>query len=162
MKKDARQFSQPVITTILTDVYDKELLRHNKRATRKLYSIMGKEIDAKLKSLKANPILKAKISEDYNALKIFAIVMKIQRQKMRVKRLLLIIKKVADEKLKEEKSALKQELTDYKQVVEDFKELKNSAMAEFEESEDNVRVPMLFRSGYNKTSWIRLNLFMDV
>jgi superfamily II DNA or RNA helicase len=68
-EKDARQFSQPVITTILTDVYDKELLRNNKRATRKLYSIMDKEIDTKLKSLKANPLLKAKKSEDFNKLK---------------------------------------------------------------------------------------------
>jgi hypothetical protein len=151
-EKDARQFSQPVITTILTDVYDKELLRNNKRATRKLYSTMGKEIDAKLKSLKANPMLKAKTSKDYNTLKNICDSYENSKAKNACKKVVSEYKKAADEKLKETKTALKQELTDYKKVAEDFKELKNSALAEFEESEDKVRSPLLFRSGYNKTS----------
>jgi superfamily II DNA or RNA helicase len=52
-EKDARQFSQPVVSVIQTNVYDKEILRYNKKATRKLYSDMNKEISNKLKSLKA-------------------------------------------------------------------------------------------------------------
>ena len=151
-EKDARQFSQPVITTILTDVYDKELLRHNKSATRKLYSNMGKEIDAKLKALKANPILKEKTPEGYNTLKNICDTYVHSKAKNACKKVVATYKKKADEKLKEAKSAFKQELTDYKQVAADFKELKKSAMAEFVESEDNVRSPMMFRSGYNQTS----------
>jgi hypothetical protein len=151
-EKDARQFSQPVITTILTDVYDKELLRNNKRATRKLYSIMGKEIDTKLKTLKTNPILKAKTSQDYIALKNICDTYENSKAQNACKKVVAEYKQKAVEKLKEEKSAFKQELIDYKQVAKDFKELKKSALAEFEESEDNVRSPLLFRSGYNKTS----------
>ena len=151
-EKDARQFSQPVITTILTDVYDKELLRHNKRATRKLYSTMGKEIDDKLKSLKANPLLKAKKSEGFNTLKNLCNKYENSKAQNACKKVVSEYKKAADDKLKESKSALKQELTDYKQVAKDFKELKKSALAEFDESEDNVRAPMLFRTGYNQTS----------
>ena len=151
-EKDARQFSQPVITTILTDVYDKELLRHNKSATRRLYSSMGKEIDEKLKSLKANPILKAKTPEGYNTLKGLCDSYEHAKAKNACKKVVATYKKAADEKLKEAKSAFKQELTDYKQVAADFKDLKKSAMAEFVESDDNIRAPMLFRTGYNQTS----------
>ena len=151
-EKDARQFSQPVITTVLTDVYDKELLRHNKSATRRLYSNMGKEIDEKLKSLKANPILKAKTPEGYNTLKGLCDSYEHAKAKNACKKVVATYKKEADEKLKEAKSAFKQELTDYKQVAADFKELKKSAMAEFVETDDNIRAPMLFRTGYNQTS----------
>ena len=68
-EKDARQFSQPVISVIQTNVYDKEILNYNKKLTRKLYSTMSKDINNKLKTLKSNPILKAKIPDGYNTLK---------------------------------------------------------------------------------------------
>ena len=68
-EKDARQFSQPVISLIQTSVYDKEILKYNKKATRKVYSGMSKEINDKLKSLKTNPILKAKIPDGYLTMK---------------------------------------------------------------------------------------------
>ncbi|MEY4573385.1 MAG: Phaeocystis globosa virus, partial [Bacteroidota bacterium] len=68
-EKDARQFSQPVISIIKTNVYDKEILNYNKKLTRKLYSVMSKDINNKLKSLKANPILTAKTPEAFNSIK---------------------------------------------------------------------------------------------
>ena len=68
-EKDARQFSQPVVSLIQTNVYDKEILNYNKKLTRKLYSAMSKDISNKLKTLRANPILKAKTSTGYNKLK---------------------------------------------------------------------------------------------
>ena len=68
-EKDARQFSQPVVSVIETNVYDKEILKYNKKATRKLYASMGKKISNKLKTLKSNPILKAKIPDGYLTMK---------------------------------------------------------------------------------------------
>jgi len=147
-EKDARQFSQPVISVIQTNVYDKEILSYNKKATRKLYSAMNKEISDKLKSLKTNPILKAKTPDGYLTMKKLCDSYEYPKAKNACKKIVNNYKKIGTEKLKEEKAALKEELSDYKVFAKDFKELKRTDIADATENE--ATSPLMFRSKYNK------------
>jgi hypothetical protein len=146
-EKDARQFSQPVVSVIQTNVYDKEILSHNKKATRKLYASMSKEINDKLKSLKNNPINKAKTPEGYNTLKKICDTYEYPKAKNACKKIISAYKKEGNAKLKEEKIALKQELSDYKLFAKDFKELKKSDISDAKENEETS--PLIFRSKNN-------------
>jgi hypothetical protein len=147
-EKDARQFSQPVVSVIQTNVYDKEILNYNKKLTRKLYSIMNKDINNKLKTLKSNPILKAKTPEGYNTFKKICDSYEYPKAKNTCKKIVNAYKKNGTIKLKEEKAALKQELSDYKLFAKDFKELKKS---DIENATVNEEIsPMMFRSRENK------------
>jgi hypothetical protein len=147
-EKDARQFSQPVVSVIQTNVYDKEILRYNKKATRKLYSDMNKEISNKLKSLKANPILKAKIPDGYLTMKKLCDNYEYPKAKNACKKIVNNYKKIGTQKLKEEKAALKEELSDYKLFARDFKDLKKIDIADATQNE--LTSPLKFRSGRNK------------
>ena len=156
-EKDARQFSQPVVKIIQTSVYDKEILRYNKKLTRKLYAGMSKEISNKLKSLKANPILKAKTPDGYNALKQICNSYEYPKAKNACKKIVTAYKKEGVAKLKEEKAVLKQELSDYKLFADDFKRLKKSDIDNATQNE--ATSPLLFRSKHNK---IKMNKIESV
>jgi hypothetical protein len=143
-EKDARQFSQPVVSIIQTDIYDKEILKYNKKATRKLYSAMSKEINDKLKSLKSNPILKAKTPDGYLTMKKLCDSYEYPKAKNACKKIVNNYKKNTTEKLKEDKLALKQELSDYKLFAKDFKELKKSDIADATANE--LTSQLMFRS----------------
>ena len=147
-EKDARQFSQPVVSVIQTNVYDKEILRYNKKATRKLYSIMGKEISNKLKTLKANPVLKAKTPDGYLTMKKLCETYEYPKARNACKKIVNNYKKISTEKLKEEKIAFKQELSDYKLFAKDFNELKKSDISDATANE--IGSPLKFRSKHNK------------
>jgi hypothetical protein len=147
-EKDARQFSQPVISVIRTSIYDKEILRYNKKTTRKLYSLMSKEIKNKLKSLKENPILKAKIPNGYLTMKKLCNSYEYPKAKNACKKIVNNYKKNSTQKFKEEKLALKQEITDYKQFAKDFNVLKKSLIDEAKTNEEHS--PLMFRSKHNK------------
>ena len=147
-EKDARQFSQPVVSVIQTNVYDKEILRYNKKLTRKLYSTMSKDINNKLKSLKTNPILKAKTPDGYLTMKKLCDSYEYPKAKNACKKIVNNYKKMSTEKLKEEKAALKEELSNYKVFAKDFKELKKSDISDATDNEKTS--PLIFRSGRNK------------
>jgi hypothetical protein len=147
-EKDARQFSQPVVSVIQTNVYDKEILRYNKKLTRKLYSTMSKDINDKLKSLKTNPILKAKTPDGYLTMKKLCDSYEYPKAKNACKKIVNNYKKISTEKLKEEKAALKEELSNYKVFAKDFKELKKFDILDATENEETS--PLIFRSGRNK------------
>jgi hypothetical protein len=146
-EKDARQFSQPVVSIIQTNVYDKELLSYNKKLTRKLYSSASKEINDKLKTLKANPILKAKIPDGYITLKNICDTYKSPKARNACKKIVNAYKKHGTAKLKEEKAVFKEELSDYKLIANDFKELKRIDIAD---ATINEASPLMFRSKHNK------------
>ena len=152
-EKDARQFSQPVVSVIQTNVYDKEILRYNKKATRKLYSDMNKEISNKLKSLKANPILKAKTSDGYLTMKKICETYEYPKAKNACKKIVNNYKKISTQKLKEEKAVLKEELSDYKLFARDFKDLKRADIAD---ATINEASPLMFRSRHNKVQLNRI------
>jgi hypothetical protein len=147
-EKDARQFSQPVVSSIKTNVYDKEILRYNKKATRKLYSTMSKEIKNKMKTLKANPILKAKTPDGYLTMKKLCQSYEYPKARNACKRIVNNYKKISTQKLKEDKAVLKQELKDYKLVAKEFNELKKSDITDATINEANS--PLMFRSKHNK------------
>jgi len=153
-EKDARQFSQPVVSIIQTNVYDKEILNYNKKLTRKLYSTISKDINKKLKTLKSNPILKAKTPNGYNTLNKICDNYEYPKAKNACKKIISAYKKTSTEKLKEEKAALKQELSDYKLFEKDFKELKKSDIDNATENE--AISPLKFRSGHNKVSMSKI------
>jgi hypothetical protein len=153
-EKDARQFSQPIVSVIQTDVYDKKILNHNKKATRKLYSAMSKQINDKLKTLKNNPILKAKTPEGYNTLKKLCDNYEYPKAKNACKKIVSAYKKESDTKLKEDKVALKQELSDYKLFAKDFKELKKSDIENAKENEESS--PLIFRSKDNSVQMSKI------
>jgi hypothetical protein len=149
-EKDARQFSQPVVSVIQTNVYDKEILHYNKKLTRKLYSGMSKEINDKLKTLKSNPILKAKTPDGYITLKNLCNTYKSPKAKNACKKIVNTYKKDKTAQLKEEKAVLKQELEDYKIFAKDFKELQHSDINNANKNEELS--PLMFRSNHNKVS----------
>ena len=149
-EKDARQFSQPVVSVIQTNVYDKEILRYNKKLTRKLYSTMSKDISNKLKSLKSNPILKAKTPDGYITMKKLCDSYEYPKAKNACKKIVNNYKKISTEKIKEQKAALKEELSDYKVFAKDFKELKKIDIEDATENE--ATSPLKFRSKNNKVS----------
>jgi len=147
-EKDARQFSQPVVSVIQTNVYDKEILRYNKKATRKLYSNMTKEVKNTLKTLKANPILKAKKSDGYLTMKKLCESYEYPKAKNACKKIVNNYKKISAQKLKEEKAVIKQEISNYKLFAKDFNSLKKSDIQDATTNE-NVS-PLMFRSRHNK------------
>jgi hypothetical protein len=146
-EKDARQFSQPVVSVIQTNVYDKEILNYNKKLTRKLYSTMSKDINNKLKTLKSNPILKAKIPEGYDSLKKICNSYEYPKAKNACNKIVNAYKKTTTQKIKEEKAAIKQEISDYKLFAKDFKELKKSDIENATLNESTS--PLMFRSRPN-------------
>jgi hypothetical protein len=143
-EKDARQFSQPVVSVIQTNVYDKEILNYNKKLTRKLYSKMSKDINNKLKTLKSNPILKAKTPEGYDTFKKICNSYEYPKAKNACNKIVNAYKKTTTQKIKQEKAALKQEISDYKLFAKDFKELKKSDIENATENE--ATSPLMFRS----------------
>jgi hypothetical protein len=147
-EKDARQFSQPVVSLIQTDIYDNEILKYNKKATQKLYSVMGKEIDNNLKALKANPINKAKIPEGFDTLKKICDNYEYKKSKTVCKKIISGYKKESAKNLKEKKAVLKQQLTEYKKVVSDFKEQKKNDIDNATTNENES--PLMFRSGRHR------------
>ena len=147
-EKDARQFSQPVVSIIHTNVYDKEILNYNKKLTRKLYSGMSKEINDKLKTLKSNPILKAKTPDGYITLKNICNTYEYPKARNACKKIVNTYKKDGTVKLKEKKTEFKQELSNYKLFANDFKELKKSDINNATLNEESS--PLMFRSKHNK------------
>jgi hypothetical protein len=147
-EKDARQFSQPVVSLIETNVYDKEIMKYNKKLTRKLYSGMSKEINDKLKTLKSNPTLKAKTPDGYTTLKNLCNTYEYPKAKNACKKIVNAYKKDGNAKLKQEKAVLKAELSDYKIFAKDFKELKKNDIADATINEELS--PLMFRSKHNK------------
>jgi hypothetical protein len=105
---------------------------------------MSKEISDKLKSLKSNPILKAKTSDGYLTMKKLCDSYEYPKAKNACKKIVSAYKKNDAEKLKEEKIALKQELSDYKLFAKDFKELKKSDIADATANE--LTSQLMFRS----------------
>jgi hypothetical protein len=143
-EKDARQFSQPIVSVIETDVYSKQLLNYNKKATRRLYSVMNTEINNKLKSLKSNPILKSSPLDGFNTLKKVCNSYEYPKSKNACKKIVSSYKKIRAQKFKEEKAAIKQEISDYKLFAKDFKELKKSDIKNAANNEEMA--PLMFRS----------------
>jgi len=154
-EKDARQFSQPVVSLIQTDVYGKEILKYNKRATQKLYSVLGKEIDNNLKALKSNPVNKAKISEGFDTLKKICNNYEYPKAKNACKKIISNYKKTSSEKIKAEKAVLKEQLTEYKKVVSDFKEQKKTDITNATTNENES--PLMFRSGRHRVPLRRID-----
>lgn len=152
-EKDARQFSQPIVSIIKTDVYNKEFLRHNKKATEKLYSILGKEMKQTMKTLKKNPILKEKVSKGFQTMKEQCNKYENPKAKMACKRIITSYKKETETKLKESKEIVKKQLSDYKTVVGEFNDLKKVDVLNAENNELNN--PILFRSSSDKMENIK-------
>ena len=147
-EKDARQFSQPVVSVIQTNVYDKEILKYNRSATRKLYSIMTKEVKNKLKTLKTNPVLKAKTPDGYLTMKKLCESYEYPKSRNACKKIVNNYKKSSIKQLKEDKAALKQDLSDYKVFAKDFNILRKATIDEAKENENSS--PLMFRSGVYK------------
>ena len=158
-ERDARQFSQPVVSLIETNIYDKELLNYNKRATRKLYGIMTKDITNKLKILKSNPILKAKNPEGFNHLKKLCSTYQSKKAQSACKKIIDGHKKQAILNLKDAKITAKQELKDYKLFSDDFKNLKKSNIKTATDNE--TENPLFFRSRHNKIRMDKISSIYD-
>ena len=144
-EKDARQFSQPVVSVIQTDVYNKDLLRQNKSATRKFYSIFKKEMEDKLKTLKnrSSDAVKDKPS-GYDTLKKICENYEYPKSRNTCKKIVSSYKKEALAKFKDKKMLAKQELNDYKGVVQEFKHMMKN---ELDEAKVNELNPLRYRSG---------------
>ena len=147
-EKDARQFSQPVVSSIQTNVYDKEILKYNKKTTRKLYANMSKEVKNKLKTLKSNPVLKAKLPDGYLTMKKLCESYEYPKARNACKKIVNSYKKMSTQKLKEDKAVLKEELKDYKLFAKDFNQLKKSDINDATMNEEGS--PLMFRSRHNK------------
>lgn len=148
-EKDARQFSQPVISMIYTNVYDKELLKYNKRATRKIYSGIKKGMQDKLKSLKQNPVLKQKSPEGYESLKTICESYEYPKARTACKKVVNSYKKSGIAKLKADKLAAKAEIAEYKEATGNLHaEIKDMIT---ESNHLETASPLLFRTGKNKT-----------
>jgi hypothetical protein len=144
-EKDARQFSQPVVSVIQTDVYSKHLLKQNKSATRKFYSFTKKEIENKLKSLKNMATLKNNDKpKGYDSLKKICENYEYPKSRTACKKIVSSYKKVADKAFKEEKMLAKQEVNDYKDVVNDFKIIMKTDIYDATKNEAN---PLRYRKG---------------
>ena len=148
-EKDARQFSQPVISMIYTNVYDKELLKHNKSATRKIYSGIKKGIQEKLKILKQNPVLKQKIPEGYESLKTICESYEYPKARNACKKVVNSYKKSSVSKLKADKLAAKAEIVEYKEATGNLQEEIKDIMKE--STILAITSPLSFRSGENQT-----------
>jgi hypothetical protein len=147
-EKDARQFSQPVVSVIQTDVYSKQLLKQNKSATRKFYSGMKKEIEHKLKSLKNMATLKANDKpKGYDTLKKICENYEYPKSRTACKKIVASYKKEADNAFKEEKMLAKQEAIDYKEIVNGLQMIVKTDIDEAKENETN---PLMFRSKNNR------------
>jgi hypothetical protein len=144
-EKDARQFSQPVVSVIQTDVYSKDLLKQNKSAIRKFYSITKKQMETELKTLKnkATATLKVKPS-GYDALKKICENYEYPKSRKACKKIVSSYKKESLQKFKEEKMLAKQELNDYKSTVQGFKDIMKD---EINEAERNKLNPLMYRNG---------------
>jgi hypothetical protein len=109
---------------------------------------MGKEINNKLKTLKSNPILKAKTPDGYLTMKKLCETYEYPKAKNACKKIVNNYKKISTEKLKEEKAIFKEELSDYKLFAKDFNELKKTDIKDAIENENES--PLMFRSKHNK------------
>jgi hypothetical protein len=144
-EKDARQFSQPVVSVIQTNVYSKQLLKQNKNATRKFYSGMKKEIENKLKSLKNMATLKANDKpKGYDTLKKICENYEYPKSRTACKKIVASYKKEADNAFKEEKLLAKQEVNDYKEIVNG---LQTIMKADIDEATVNEINPLKYRKG---------------
>jgi hypothetical protein len=142
-EKDARQFSQPVISVIQTDVYSKQLLKQNKSATRKFHSVLKKEIEQKLKTLKNNATLKANENpKGYNTLKKICEHYEYPKSRNACKKIVASYKKEADKTFKEEKMLAKQALNDYKMVVADVNDM---IKTDIDDAANNELNPLRYR-----------------
>jgi hypothetical protein len=147
-EKDARQFSQPVVSVIQTDVYSKDLLKQNKSATRKFYSIFKKEMDHELKTLKDRSADKIKEKPSgYDTLKNICENYEHPRARKACKRIVASYKKESLKNFKEKNMLVKQEINDYKGVVNDFKHMMKN---EIDEAKENELNPLRYRNGQVK------------
>ena len=144
-EKDARQFAQPIVHSIETNVYDKELLKYNKKATRKLYNKLNKEVKNKLSTLKKNPIFKTKLLDGYIKLKNVCNTYEFPKARTACKKIVSTYKKNSTQQLKENKEKIKQELNNYKIIAKDFKELRKTQINNAKMNELNS--PLLFHLG---------------
>jgi hypothetical protein len=142
-EKDARQFSQPVVSVIQTDVYSKKLLEQSKRATRKFYSIVKKDMENNLKSLKNNATLKNKPS-GYDTLKKICENYEYKKSHNACKKIVTTYKKESLKNFKEKKMLAKQELKDYKNV---FSQFKNVMKEDISNAVTNEQMPLRYRKG---------------
>lgn len=148
-EKDARQFSQPVISMIYTDVYDKKLMEYNKKATRKVYSAIKKDMQDKLKTLRKNPILKAKNPKGFEHLKSLCEEYTYPKARTACKKVVTAHKKQAIAKLKEDKIAAKEELDKQAEI---FGNIKSDISYKIFHATDLAETsPLKFRTGKNKT-----------
>jgi hypothetical protein len=148
-EKDARQFSQPVISMIYTNVYDKALLKYNKTATRKIYSGVKKSIQDKLKTLKQNPVIKQKSPEGYESLKKICESYEYPKARNACKKVVNSYKKSGIAKLKADKLKAKAEIIAYKEATGNLQAEIKDLITESKDLE--VASPLLFRTGKNKT-----------
>jgi hypothetical protein len=148
-EKDARQFSQPIVSLVKTDVYSKGLLKQSRRATRKYYSNFKKSVDKTLKTLKNNPVIKAKV-QGYDSLKKICESYEYPKARNACKKIISSYKKETEQKLKEDKIKAKQEIQDYKEFVSGFKEIMADDIKEAEKIESGK--PIIFRTTGNSTT----------
>jgi hypothetical protein len=118
-EKDARQFSQPIIQHVLTDVISKEKLALHNRATRKLVKESKNEVSAII-SEKVNNLEEYKKSIDPSN---FAVLKKMCSG-IKTKKILSKCKKLATTRIKEITQRLKDQVTE---VKENIKQLKTEA-----------------------------------
>ncbi len=118
-EKDARQFSQPLIQHVLTDVISKEKLALHNRATRKLVKENKNEVSAIIAE-KVNNLEEYKKSIDPSN---FAVLKKMCSG-IKTKKILSKCKKLATTRIKEITQRLKDQVTE---VKENIKQLKTEA-----------------------------------
>ena len=158
-EKDARQFSQPIVSIVKTDIYDKNLLKFNKSATRKVYFTLKNNITAEMKRLKSNPILKATTPDGFDKLKSMCDEYELPKAKAACKKVVSRHKKDASLKLRLQKSQAKDLLKEYKIYANEVKELIHDNIEDALHNEKHS--PLMFRSGENEVELTNISSVYD-
>ena len=139
-EKDARQFSQPIIQHVLTDVISKEKLALHNRGTRKLVKESKNEVSAIIAE-KVNNLEEYKKSIDPSN---FAVLKKMCSG-IKTKKILSKCKKLATSRIKDITQRLKDQVTEVKQNIKQLKtEAKGIKFAKNPEADDKMAANSVF------------------
>lgn len=139
-EKDARQFSQPIIQHVLTDVITKEKLALHNRGTRKLVKENKNEVTAII-SEKVNNLEEFKKSIDPSN---FAVLKKMCSG-IQTKKILSKCKKLATTRIKEITNTLKDQVTVVKENIKQLKtEAKGIKFAKNPDADDKMAANSVF------------------
>lgn len=149
-EKDARQFSQPIVSIVKANIYDTYLLERNKKATYKVYSAVQKNIEKELKTLKSNPILKATAPVGFEKYKKQCESYEVPKARTACKKVVSGHKKNATLRFKMNKLDVKSNIRYFKNYASAMRNVMDSKIFDAEYDEENS--PITFRSGEHEVT----------